>query len=57
MIDEQGKEDIKGRILLLRDELTPLQARVKNLQERISHLELDLAEVLDDRFQRKEYRS
>jgi hypothetical protein len=54
MID-QRKADIKQRISQLTEELTPLLARVKNLQERISHLELDLRDVMDNKFQ-KEYR-
>jgi chromosome segregation ATPase len=56
MID-QRKADIKQRITTLTEELTPLLARVKNLQERISHLELDLRDVMDSKYQRKEYRA
>jgi chromosome segregation ATPase len=57
MSNEQRREDIRGRIKTLSAELEPLLARVKNIQERISHLELDLREVLDDRFQRREFQT
>jgi hypothetical protein len=56
MIDEQKKADIRSRIAALNAELTPILAKVKQLQARISGLELDLSEVLDAKFQRKEYR-
>jgi len=52
VIDEQRKTDIKSRISQLNEELTPLLARVKQLQERIYHLELDLSEVMDGKFKR-----
>jgi uncharacterized protein YlxW (UPF0749 family) len=57
MIDEQRKADLRNRIRQLNQELTPLLAQVKQLQARISGLELDLAEVLDERFQRREFQT
>jgi hypothetical protein len=57
MIDRQRKEDIKSRIQLLSDELTPLLARAESLRQRIYALQLDLAEVLDGRFQRREFQT
>ena len=50
MIDEQRKTDIKSRISQLNQELTPLLATVKQLQERIYNLELDLSEVMAGKF-------
>jgi hypothetical protein len=55
MIDEQRKADIKSRLAVLNKELTPLIAKVKQLQARISGLELDLSEVLDEKFVREQY--
>ena len=55
MIDEQRKTDLRNRIRQLNAELTPLLAQVKQLQARISGLELDLSQVLDERFVREQY--
>ena len=52
-VNEVRRNDIKNRISALREELNPLLTKVKSLQERISHLELDLAQLLDERFDRK----
>lgn len=45
---EQRKTDIKSRIAVLSAELLPALARVENLRERISDLEYDLRDVLDE---------
>jgi hypothetical protein len=50
--NEQRKSDLKNRISVLSQELTPLLAKVENLRERISHLESDLADVLDEQHKR-----
>ena len=42
------KADIKNRIAVLSEELQPLLARVDNLKERISFLESDLRDILDE---------
>jgi hypothetical protein len=55
MIDEQRKSDLRNRIAELNAELTPLLAKTKQLQARISGLELDLSEVLDAKFVREQY--
>jgi chromosome segregation ATPase len=49
-VNEVRRKDIRNRISALREELNPLLTKVKSLQERISHLELDLAEVMDEKF-------
>lgn len=54
-MDEQRKQDLRQRINTLNLELTPLLARVKQLQARISGLELDLSQVLDEKFVREQY--
>ncbi len=57
MSNEVRKTDLKNRIAALNAELTPILATAKNLQERISHLEADLAEVMDEKFKRREYQT
>jgi chromosome segregation ATPase len=49
-VNEVRKSDLKNRISALREELKPLLTNVKSLRERISYLEADLAEVLDEKF-------
>jgi predicted nuclease with TOPRIM domain len=53
--DNERKKDLKYRISALNQELTPLLAKVENLRERISHLESDLADVLDEQHIRTQY--
>jgi hypothetical protein len=57
MSNEQRKADIKARISQLTTELEPILAKAESLRHRIAALQLDLSEVLDNRFQRKEHRS
>jgi chromosome segregation ATPase len=52
---ETRKSDLKNRITALNHELTPLLAKVKQLQARISGLELDLSQVMDEKFVREQY--
>ena len=54
---EERKSDLKNRIAALNAELTPALAKVHNLQERIAHLESDLAEVMDEKFKRREFQT
>ena len=57
MSNEQRKEDIKSRIKILSEELSGLLPRVKSLQDRIYGLELDLRDVMDSKFQRREFQT
>jgi chromosome segregation ATPase len=50
---EQRKADIKGRIAVLSEELLPLLKRVDNLKERISFLESDLRDILDEQHSKR----
>ena len=57
MSNEQRKADIKGRIFQLTTELEPILARAESLRQRIAALQLDLSEVLDSKFQRREFQT
>jgi chromosome segregation ATPase len=52
---EERKSDLKNRIAALNAELTPVLAKVQNLQERIAHLESDLGELMDEKFAPREF--
>ena len=54
---EERQSDLRSRITALNAELVPVLAKAKNLQERIAHLESDLAEVMDERFTRREFQT
>jgi chromosome segregation ATPase len=54
---EERKSDLRDRIAALNAELTPVLAKATNLQERISNLESDLSELMDEKFRRREFQT